>query len=104
MKIKSLMGREKDENLAMIGDAPNKEPFRLICWEFARPTCLLHPFGRLVYTMLPYIIEPEQLSLITSAIYKIISALQWATERGALVTSHVLDHTRPFMPPIMGRC
>jgi adenosylmethionine---8-amino-7-oxononanoate aminotransferase len=32
----------------------------------------LRPFGRLIYTMPPYIIQPPELTAITSAIYKIV--------------------------------
>ncbi|TVQ11214.1 MAG: adenosylmethionine--8-amino-7-oxononanoate transaminase [Leptolyngbya sp. DLM2.Bin27] len=33
----------------------------------------LRPFGRLIYTMPPYIIEPEQLGQVTQAIYGVLS-------------------------------
>jgi adenosylmethionine-8-amino-7-oxononanoate aminotransferase len=32
----------------------------------------LRPFGRLIYTMPPYIIEPAELQMITSAIYRVV--------------------------------
>jgi len=35
----------------------------------------LRPFGRLIYTMPPYIIEPDELRQVTSAIYDIVSGL-----------------------------
>jgi adenosylmethionine---8-amino-7-oxononanoate aminotransferase len=35
----------------------------------------LRPFGRLIYTMPPYIIQPTELKAITSAIYKIVARL-----------------------------
>jgi adenosylmethionine-8-amino-7-oxononanoate aminotransferase len=35
----------------------------------------LHPFGRLIYTMPPYIIQPSELTAITRAIYKIIAQI-----------------------------
>lgn len=35
----------------------------------------LRPFGRLLYTMPPYIIQPEELSAITSAIYEVAAKL-----------------------------
>ncbi len=41
--------------------------------QFVQHGVWLRPFGRLVYTMPPYIIEPEQLRQITQAIYAILS-------------------------------
>ncbi len=35
----------------------------------------LRPFGRLIYTMPPYIIQPSELTAITSAIYKIVDRI-----------------------------
>ena len=35
----------------------------------------LRPFGRLIYTMPPYIIQPSELNAITSAIYKIVDRI-----------------------------
>jgi adenosylmethionine---8-amino-7-oxononanoate aminotransferase len=35
----------------------------------------LRPFGRLIYTMPPYIIQPSELKAITSAIYKIVAEI-----------------------------
>ncbi|MBE9060820.1 adenosylmethionine--8-amino-7-oxononanoate transaminase [cf. Phormidesmis sp. LEGE 11477] len=35
----------------------------------------LRPFGRLLYTMPPYIIRPEELSAVTSAIYEVAAGL-----------------------------
>jgi adenosylmethionine---8-amino-7-oxononanoate aminotransferase len=35
----------------------------------------LRPFGRLIYTMPPYIIQPSELTTITSAIYKIVAQI-----------------------------
>jgi adenosylmethionine---8-amino-7-oxononanoate aminotransferase len=35
----------------------------------------LRPFGRLIYTMPPYIIQPSELQTITSAIYKIVAQI-----------------------------
>jgi adenosylmethionine---8-amino-7-oxononanoate aminotransferase len=35
----------------------------------------LRPFGRLIYTMPPYIIQPSELRAITSAIYKIVAQI-----------------------------
>ncbi len=35
----------------------------------------LRPFGRLIYTMPPYIIQPSELTAITTAIYKIVAEI-----------------------------
>jgi adenosylmethionine---8-amino-7-oxononanoate aminotransferase len=35
----------------------------------------LRPFGRLIYTMPPYIIQPAELTAITRAIYKIVTEI-----------------------------
>jgi adenosylmethionine---8-amino-7-oxononanoate aminotransferase len=35
----------------------------------------LRPFGRLIYTMPPYIIQPAELTAITTAIYKIVAEI-----------------------------
>jgi adenosylmethionine---8-amino-7-oxononanoate aminotransferase len=35
----------------------------------------LRPFGRLIYTMPPYIIQPAELTAITRAIYKIVAQI-----------------------------
>ena len=43
--------------------------------QFVERGVWLRPFGRLIYTMPPYIIQPDELQAITSAIYEIASAL-----------------------------
>jgi adenosylmethionine---8-amino-7-oxononanoate aminotransferase len=35
----------------------------------------LRPFGRLIYTMPPYIIQPDDMRAVTSAIYEIVAML-----------------------------
>ena len=41
--------------------------------QFVAQGVWLRPFGRLIYTMPPYIIEPEQLGQVTQAIYGVLS-------------------------------
>jgi adenosylmethionine---8-amino-7-oxononanoate aminotransferase len=43
--------------------------------QFVEKGVWLRPFGRLIYTMPPYIIQPDELRAITSAIYEIVEAL-----------------------------
>jgi len=43
--------------------------------KFVKRGVWLRPFGRLIYTMPPYIIEPESLSCITKAIVSVVSEL-----------------------------
>ncbi|WP_038015611.1 adenosylmethionine--8-amino-7-oxononanoate transaminase [Synechococcus sp. PCC 7335] len=43
--------------------------------QFVERGVWLRPFGRLLYTMPPYIIQPEELSAITSAIYEVAAKL-----------------------------
>lgn len=42
---------------------------------FVKEGVWLRPFGRLIYTMPPYIIQPSELKAITSAIYKIVAEI-----------------------------
>lgn len=42
---------------------------------FVQEGVWLRPFGRLIYTMPPYIIQPSELNVITSAIYKIVAQI-----------------------------
>jgi len=60
--------------LGGIGVAELKEPVNMadIQQKFVDHGVWLRPFGRLVYTMPPYIIDPSDLSQITNAINKII--------------------------------
>ncbi len=44
--------------------------------QFVERGVWLRPFGRLIYTMPPYIIEPDELQAITSAIYDVVSGLE----------------------------
>lgn len=43
--------------------------------QFVERGVWLRPFGRLIYTMPPYIIQPDELQAIASAIYEVASAL-----------------------------
>ncbi|MEL6816287.1 MAG: adenosylmethionine--8-amino-7-oxononanoate transaminase [Cyanobacteria bacterium J06598_3] len=43
--------------------------------QFVEKGVWLRPFGRLVYTMPPYIITPDDLSAITTAMYEVVSGL-----------------------------
>nr|WP_228039939.1 adenosylmethionine--8-amino-7-oxononanoate transaminase [Nodosilinea sp. LEGE 07088] len=43
--------------------------------QFVAKGVWLRPFGRLIYTMPPYIIEPDQLRQITGAIYSVVAGL-----------------------------
>jgi adenosylmethionine---8-amino-7-oxononanoate aminotransferase len=40
----------------------------------------LRPFGRLIYTMPPYIIQPQELRSITQAIYRVVSEIGGGTQ------------------------
>jgi adenosylmethionine---8-amino-7-oxononanoate aminotransferase len=42
---------------------------------FVQEGVWLRPFGRLIYTMPPYIIQPSELRAITSAIYKVVAQI-----------------------------
>jgi adenosylmethionine---8-amino-7-oxononanoate aminotransferase len=43
--------------------------------QFVEAGVWLRPFGRLIYTMPPYIIQPSELTTITQAIYKIVAQI-----------------------------
>jgi adenosylmethionine-8-amino-7-oxononanoate aminotransferase len=43
--------------------------------QFVAQGVWLRPFGRLIYTMPPYIIEPQQLGQITKAIGTVVASL-----------------------------
>jgi adenosylmethionine-8-amino-7-oxononanoate aminotransferase len=48
---------------------------QMIAKEFVNRGVWIRPFGRLVYIMPPFIITPEELSCLTSAIYEVLRGL-----------------------------
>jgi adenosylmethionine---8-amino-7-oxononanoate aminotransferase len=63
--------------LGAIGVVELHDPvdMRVIQPRFVEEGVWLRPFGRLIYTMPPYIIQPSELRAITSAIYKIVAQI-----------------------------
>jgi adenosylmethionine---8-amino-7-oxononanoate aminotransferase len=63
--------------LGAIGVVELHDPvdMRVIQPRFVEEGVWLRPFGRLIYTMPPYIIQPLELQAITSAIYKIVAQI-----------------------------
>jgi adenosylmethionine---8-amino-7-oxononanoate aminotransferase len=63
--------------LGAIGAVELKAPvdMQVVQPRFVEEGVWLRPFGRLIYTMPPYIIQPPELRAITSAIYKIVSEI-----------------------------
>jgi adenosylmethionine---8-amino-7-oxononanoate aminotransferase len=63
--------------LGAIGVVELNDPvdMQVIQPRFVEEGVWLRPFGRLIYTMPPYIIQPSELTAITSAIYKIVAQI-----------------------------
>ncbi len=63
--------------LGGIGVVELKRPvdMRLLQPEFVKRSVWIRPFGRLIYIMPPYVISPEDLSKLTSAICEVASSL-----------------------------
>ncbi len=53
----------------------NPVDMQIIQPRFVEQGVWLRPFGRLIYTMPPYIIQPTELTAITTAIYKIVAQI-----------------------------
>jgi adenosylmethionine---8-amino-7-oxononanoate aminotransferase len=63
--------------LGAIGVVELHEPVDLVVIQprFVEAGVWLRPFGRLIYTMPPYIIQPAELTTITQAIYAIVASM-----------------------------
>jgi adenosylmethionine---8-amino-7-oxononanoate aminotransferase len=63
--------------LGAIGVVELHDPvdMQIIQPRFVEEGVWLRPFGRLIYTMPPYIIQPAELTAITTAIYKIVAEI-----------------------------
>jgi adenosylmethionine---8-amino-7-oxononanoate aminotransferase len=63
--------------LGAIGVVELHEPVDLAVIQprFVEAGVWLRPFGRLIYTMPPYIIQPAELTTITRAIHQIVATI-----------------------------
>ncbi len=71
---RALPGVADVRALGAIGVVELKEPvdMRVVTPAFVRHGVWLRPFGKLVYTMPPFIMEPADLSLVTGAMYAVV--------------------------------
>ncbi|MBC2715757.1 MAG: adenosylmethionine--8-amino-7-oxononanoate transaminase [Desulfobacteraceae bacterium] len=77
---RQLPGVADVRNIGAIGVVETKIPVEMP-WmqeQFVKNGVWIRPFGNLVYIMPPYIIEPEQLSKLTGAIYNVLE--EWGQE------------------------
>jgi adenosylmethionine-8-amino-7-oxononanoate aminotransferase len=60
--------------LGAVGVVEVDEPvdMNIVPYEFVKRGVWVRPFGRLVYIMPPYVMEPEDLSQVTGAIYEVV--------------------------------
>ncbi|MBC3764310.1 adenosylmethionine--8-amino-7-oxononanoate transaminase [Neptunicella marina] len=72
MPCKTLSAVKDVRVLGAIGVVETRQPvdIAMIQKAFVKSGVWIRPFGKLVYIMPPYIIQPEQLSQLTSAIYQ----------------------------------
>ena len=64
--------------LGAIGVVEVKQPVNMgrVQAEFVKRGVWIRPFGKLLYIMPPYIIEPDELSRLTQALYEVVSSLE----------------------------
>jgi adenosylmethionine-8-amino-7-oxononanoate aminotransferase len=75
---RNLPNVENVRNIGAIGVVETKTPVPMpeIQEAFVKNNVWIRPFGRLVYIMPPYIIEPDELSKLNKAIYRVLA--EWS--------------------------